>query len=55
MQRMFELKSGVKTSEFWLSLLTLAAGVTDLIALPVWVYPVIPIFYTLARSWAKKQ
>lgn len=51
---MIELKSGIKTSEFWLTAIALVAGVTDLIALPGWATAILPVAYTFARAWAKR-
>lgn len=51
---MIELKSGVKTSEFWLTVLALVAGVTDLISLPGWMAAALPAVYTLSRAWIKR-
>ncbi|QGH72997.1 MAG: hypothetical protein [Microviridae sp. ctzVR26] len=51
---MIELKSGVKTSEFWLTVIGMAAGVLDLVALPGWTTLMLPAVYTIARSWAKR-
>lgn len=50
-----ELKAGVKTSEFYLTVITMAAGIAEMITMPSWAYAVLPGLYAIARGWAKKQ
>jgi len=47
------MKAGIKTTEFWLVLGTFIMGLSKVITLPPWAYPIIVAAYELSRSIAK--
>lgn len=47
------MKSGLKTTEFWLTVVSQILGLVGILPLPTWAYPVITGIYTISRGLAK--